>query len=122
MGEVNQKQSKRARAIAHTEATRRKLWAEGEKSVYAKWWRKLAAKLFPRLRKRYADAIGRWYKRTLKTWSHNIAASIHDRELQAILAAQAKINRKYARERAQMRFAKMAAEESANRGDDSDAF
>jgi hypothetical protein len=103
---MNAKQSRRARAVAHAEAERRGLWKQGEASVYAKWWRKLLARLFPRIRKRYADRIGGWYKRTLKTWAHNVAASVHDRELQAILRAQAKIQRKHERERARRFFAR----------------
>ncbi len=90
---------KKSRAIAKQEAIHRGLWKQGEASVYAKWWRKLLARFFPKLRKRYADWVGRWYKRTLKAWSHNIAASIHDRELQAIMRAREKINREFARER-----------------------
>lgn len=62
------KQSRRARALAHAEAERSGIWKKDEASVFAKWWRRLLAFLFPRLRRRYLDAVGRWYKRTLKAW------------------------------------------------------
>jgi hypothetical protein len=65
---VSGKQSRRARALAHAEAERQGLWKKGEAGVFAKWWRRLLARFFPRLRRRYLDAVGRWYKRTLKVW------------------------------------------------------
>jgi hypothetical protein len=91
---VNGKQCREARAKAYEEAGRRKLWKKGEEGVYAKWWRKLLARIFPKLRKKYTDAIGRWYKATLKIWAKNIRASLHDRELAKILRVRNQLERK----------------------------
>jgi len=109
---MNGKQAKRCRAVVHAEAVKQGLWKQGEAFVYSKWWRKLAARIFPRLRKRYADAVGRWYKHTTKGWTRRVAAYIHDREAQArtrkdnraFRVARAQINRKYAQERAAKRL------------------
>jgi hypothetical protein len=88
---MNTKQAKRARAYAYKEAKRQGLWKKGEKDVYKKWYRRLASKLFPNFRKKYMDAIGRWYKSTLKRWSKEACASIHDRDVQAFARARAKM-------------------------------
>ena len=65
---MNGKQAKRARAIAFAEAERQGLWKKGESQFFT-FWRKLLAFFFPRRRRRYLDAIGRWYKATLKRWT-----------------------------------------------------
>jgi hypothetical protein len=91
---VSARQIKRARAYAYKEAERQGLWKKGEADVYAKWYRRLAARIFPRFRKRYMDAIGRWYKATLKRWSKEAYASIHDRDAQAFARTQRKLARK----------------------------
>lgn len=96
---VNGKQAKRARGIANTEAQRRGLWKQGEKGVYAKWWRRLLARFFPKLRKRYADAVGRWYKRTLKDFARQAYAYIHDRDAQRFQAMRDNMKRKAWHER-----------------------
>jgi hypothetical protein len=72
---VNGKQARRAREVAYNEAMRRGLWKKGEASL--SWWRKLFAKVFPRLRRKYAGWVGRWYKRTLKKWSKLAYEYVH---------------------------------------------
>jgi hypothetical protein len=96
---VSARQIKRARAYAHKEAERQGLWKKCEKDVYKKWYRRLAAKLFPKFRKKYMDAIGRWYKATLKRWSKEAYASIHDRDAQAFAKARAKIQKAESKKR-----------------------
>lgn len=88
---MSAKMHKKARAYAYTEASRRNLWAKGTASFYGKWWRKLMAWLFPKTRKRYTDAIGRWYKATLKAWSHAIAESFHDPDRDEFIRARRRI-------------------------------
>jgi hypothetical protein len=90
---------KRARAIAFAEARRRGLWKQGEAEVYKKWWRRLLGRFFPSLRKKWADWIGRWHKRTIKAWAHQVQASTHDAEWQSFLRAQKKIARQEAMKR-----------------------
>ena len=92
---MSARQIKRARAYAYKEAERQGLWKKCEEGIYAKWYRRLAAKLFPKFRNRYTDAIGRWYKATLKRWSKEAYASIHDREAIAFAKARAKIGRDF---------------------------
>lgn len=89
------RQSKVARSAANREAIRRGLWKQGEKDVYSKWWRKILAKVFPKIRKRYTDAIGRWYKRILKSFAKQAYAAIHDRDLQELRRVQKKIARDF---------------------------
>ena len=76
---MNSKQAKRARAEAYAEAKRQDLWNKGKASLFSKWWRRIL-NLFPRFRKRYENAIGRWYKATIKRWSRESYAYIHDRD------------------------------------------
>jgi hypothetical protein len=95
---MNGKQAKRARSAAHAEAERIGLWKKGEASVFAKWWRRLLARIFPKLRRRYIDAVGRWYKRTLKDFARQAYAYIHDRDAQAFRRMQLRAARKRARE------------------------
>ena len=101
---MNAKQAKRARAAANHEANRRGLWKKGEADIYAKWWRRLLARFFPKLRKKYADWIGTWYKRTLKDWARQAYRSIHDQDWKAFQCLQAK------RERARRRVASKVKE------------
>ena len=77
---MNGKQARIARRYAYREAVSRGLWKKGEASVYAKLWRRFIAWISPKARKRYTDAIGRWYRRTLKHWSHEIYAQAKDRD------------------------------------------
>jgi len=91
---MNQKQAKRARGIANREAVKRKLWKQGEASVYSKWWRKILAKFFPKLRKKYSDLVGRWYKSTLKHWSRLAYQSIHDQDYMSFMHTREKLFRK----------------------------
>jgi len=91
---MSARQSKRARAYAYKEAERQGLWKKGEGEVYQKWHRRLAAKLFPKIRKKYMNIIGRWYKATLKRWAKQAYASIHDRDAQAFASARKKIMRR----------------------------
>lgn len=94
---MNGKQSKKARAAAWKEAERRGLWKKGDKELIgAKWWRPILAKLFPKIRARYMDAIGRWHKATIKGWAKQVAASIHDRDLAAFQRAQHRAQRRHA--------------------------
>jgi hypothetical protein len=81
---LNGKQAKHSRAAAHAEAQRRGLWKQGEASVFAKWWLRLFSRISPKLRRRYIDAIGRWYKRTLKDFARQAYAfrpGTHAREI-----------------------------------------
>jgi len=104
---VNGKQIKRCRSLANSVAVKQEVWKQGEASVYAKWWRKILARIFPRLRKRYADWVGRWYKRVKKDFTRQAKAYMHDREAQkearqearAFRVARAKVNRAYAMKR-----------------------
>jgi len=96
---VNQKQAKRARGIAQSEANRRGLWKKGESDVYAKWWRKLLAWFFLKFRKRYAGWVGRWYKSTLKRWSRLAYASVHDPDVREFERVRNKISRAEQRRR-----------------------
>lgn len=91
---MNGKQAKRARAAANAEAQRIGLWQKGEASLFSKWWRRLAARLFPRKRKQYLDAVGRWYKHVLKDFSRQAYSFIHDRDAQAMLRARERAMRK----------------------------
>lgn len=102
---MNGKQARRARAYASNEAKRRGLWKQGEDSVYAKWWKKLLAWLSPKYKKRNADLIGLWYKRTLKHWSRDVYNAMHDPDFEAMRRARKKI----AKERAKKRQAKATA-------------
>lgn len=96
---MSAKQIKRARAYAYEEAERQGLWKKGEKQVYAKWYRPVLAKLFPKLRKKYMNAIGRWYKATLKRWSKEAYAWTHDRDAIAFAKTRAKIQAREKRKR-----------------------
>jgi hypothetical protein len=95
--EVNAKQCKRARGIAMQEARKRNLWAKGEDQVYAKWWCRLLARFFPKLRAKWDAWIGKWYKYNVKLWAKSIRASVHDQELRSFLLVQARNKRKEAR-------------------------
>jgi len=95
---MNAKQCKRARSVAFREAKRRGLWKKGEAQVYGKWWRRLLAKFFPKFRKKYGDWVGRWYKRVVKDWAKQVAASVHDKDWQALQKAREKMDRQRARE------------------------
>jgi len=77
---LNGKQARAARRYAYREAVSRGLWKKGEQYVYSKFWRRLLAGIFPKTRKRYTDAIGRWYRRTLKAWSRQIYREAKDRD------------------------------------------
>lgn len=99
--QVSAKQDKRARAVAFKEAKRRGLWKIGEAEVYAKWWRRLLKRFFPKYRSAWADRIGKWYKAQIKKWSKLAKASIHDKELQAFERARAKLARQEARKKRQ---------------------
>jgi hypothetical protein len=52
---------------------------------------------------RYAAALDRWFKSTLKKWAQREYAARHDPDYAAMEKARAKIQRKYERNRAQMR-------------------
>jgi hypothetical protein len=71
---VNTKQAKRARAVAHAEATRTGLWANLAASLV--WWRRILARIFPKYAKRYNDWIGRAYKRNLAEMKGQVAAKV----------------------------------------------
>lgn len=103
------KVEKRYRAAAYAEASRRQLWKKGEDS-FMRWYRRLLAWLFPRLRRRYFDLIGRWYKRNLKSFARQARAFMHDRDAQAFAAAQRKAEKK--RVHARLAAAQAAQKES----------
>jgi hypothetical protein len=95
---MNGKQAKRARGYAHTKAERQGLWKKGEAGVYAKWWRKILVRLFPRLRNRYADWIGAWYKRMLKDWARQSYAWLHNggrEEAEYLARKRARVQRRF---------------------------
>jgi len=91
--------AKKARALAMQEARKRNLWKKGKDQVYAKWYRRLLAKLFPKLRAKWDAWIGKWYKYNVKRWAKSIRASIHDQELQSFLRIQARNKRKEERKK-----------------------
>lgn len=95
------RQSRRARSVAFAEAKRQGLWKKGEKSLHSKWWRRLGARLFPRLRAKYDRRIGRWYKATVKRWAHEAYQAMHDPDR----LEMARVRRKLAKERARKRSA-----------------
>jgi hypothetical protein len=105
---MNGKQAKKCRAIANSEAIRSKLWEKGANSLPL--WRRFFARLFPRLRRKYADWIGKWYKRTLKTWSRAIYASMHDRDFLAMQAYRQKMQKKADRKRIALKAEKASAQ------------
>lgn len=98
---MNGKQARRTRAAAYLEAKRQGLWKKGEKSIYRKFWRRVGARLFPKLRAKYAAAIGRWYRRTLKRWSREIYDAAHDPDR----LEMARVHKKMAKARARKRAA-----------------
>jgi len=85
---MNNKQAKRARAIAYREASRRNLWKQGADQLKANWKDRIKAWLSKSFRERNADMVGRWYRRTIKKWSKQVAASYHDRDFAAFEAAR----------------------------------
>ena len=91
---MNSKQAKRARAIAYREAKRRNLWKQGADQLNARWIDRLKAWLFKSFRERNADMVGRWYRRTVKNWSKQVAASFHDRDLAAFEAYRRRMAKK----------------------------
>jgi hypothetical protein len=90
---------KQARAYAKQEAERRGLLKKGEADLYGKWWRRLFSRLFPKMHAKYSAMIKRWYKRTLKDWSRNAYAYIHDRDAQAVQRARVKMEKQQRRKR-----------------------
>jgi hypothetical protein len=90
---MNGKQARRCRAIANAEAVRSGLWKKGDDSVKGKWYRRLLARLFPSIRRKYSDWVGRWYKRTLKLWAHRVYASAHDPEYAAFLRSKKRVDK-----------------------------
>lgn len=83
------------------EARKRDLWGKGKEQVYAKWWRRLIGKFFPKFRAKWDGWIGRWYKSNVKRWAKQVRASIHDQEWLDFQRVHAKLERKRARERQQ---------------------
>ena len=108
---MNGKQAKHARRVEYQEAVRQNLWKKGEKSLYAKWWRPLLAAIFPKRRKAYSDAVGRWYRRVLKTWSRNVYEYEHDPERREF----ERIKHKLAKRREKKRIAARIAATSGGR-------
>jgi hypothetical protein len=89
-------QHKRARAAAYAEASKRGLWATLAGSLA--WWRKLLARIFPRLAKRYNAWVGRAYKRQLKDWARQAYAWLRNggpQESAYLERKRARINRKF---------------------------
>jgi len=91
---MNSRQAKIARGLANQEAKKRGLWKQGEKQVFTKWTRRLLVWLFPKKRQRYIDAVGRWYKSNLKSFSRQIYASVHDKDAIAFAKARVKMLRR----------------------------
>jgi hypothetical protein len=90
---MSSKKHRLARQAAYHEALKQRVWNKGETEVFAKWWRRLLAWVFPKTRKRYADMIGRWYKRVLKSWAKRAYELDHDRDMKAFIAARRKLAR-----------------------------
>jgi hypothetical protein len=101
---VSGKQDKRARALAFREAKRRGLWKRGEAEVYAKWWRRILKRFFPKYRSAWADRIGRWYKAQVKKWAKQARAYVHDQDAQEFERVRAKLERKRQREQQRKMF------------------
>lgn len=90
---MSSKKHRLARQAAYHEALKQRVWNKGETEVFAKWWRRLLARVSPKTRKRYADMIGRWYKRVLKSWAKRAYELDHDRDMKAFIAARRKLAR-----------------------------
>lgn len=95
---MSSKKHRLARQAAYHESLKQRVWNKGETEVFAKWWRRLLARVFPKTRKRYADMIGRWYKRVLKSWAKRAYELDHDRDMKAFIAARRKLARLARRE------------------------
>ncbi|MFA5911827.1 MAG: hypothetical protein WC815_23855 [Vicinamibacterales bacterium] len=102
-----------ARKAVRQAAEKQGLREKGEASFYSKKFRGLLAKVFPKLRAKYAALLARWEKHALKKWAQQEHAARHDPDYAAMEKARAKIQRKHERERARMRFAEMAAGDPA---------
>lgn len=90
---MSARQDKRARSIAMREARRQKIWDKCKTAFLSKWWRKFLAKHFPKYAKKIDNAVGRWFKRQLKTWTKQVKRSVHDPDIKAFAAAKRKIAR-----------------------------
>jgi hypothetical protein len=88
---------KLARKTARDEAEKRNL----DKSIYKtlSWWRKLLAKLFPALKRKY-DKWAKWaHKRTIKKWSREVYAYnvVEREERMRLLRAQRRLSKAHTR-------------------------
>jgi len=88
---MNQKQAKRARSLAHTEAIKQNVWKKGEEQVFDDWKKRFLAKIFPSFKNKKLSIVGRWYKSVLKKWSKQAYSSIHDKEIQELERARRKV-------------------------------
>jgi hypothetical protein len=93
-----------ARATVHAAASGGKWWANARASLGK--WRLFWAKLFPRLARRYDDAVGRWYKRTTKAAAKRLIADMRD----GTLAEHARLERHAEHLRRKELYAKRRAE------------
>ena len=97
---MSAKQSRKARSIAMAEARRVNLWKQGEKSLFSKWTLRFFAWISRAKRKEYTDAIGRWYKATVKAWSKRVAEAMRDQDTAEFRRVQMRMKKKEAKARA----------------------
>jgi hypothetical protein len=112
---VNNKQARKARAVAWQEAKRRGLFNDlsGKVDEYYKpgsLWARIALMVSKNRRDKLAKAkdsiLARWYKVTVKNWAKLAFASTHDPETIAFQRVREKLLRREAHERARKAKAK----------------
>ena len=84
---MSSKQYRAARSAAWREANRVKLFRQGHNELYRTWKVRLKAWLSPKTKAVYEKALGTWFKRQIKSYSHQAYATVHDpdwKELQRV--------------------------------------
>jgi len=104
---MSAKRSRKARGIAMAEARRVDLWKQGETSLFSKWTLRFFAWVSRAKRKEYTDAIGRWYKSTVKSWSKRVAEEMRDQDMAEFRRVRRRMKKKEAKAKAKAYIAKM---------------
>ena len=86
------KKAREYRSAAMANGSRANVLNEGARGYMTKW-RRFAAWLFHRLRRKYDHIIGWWYKRWLKHEARRIAQIMRDPDTMAFYKARAKMAR-----------------------------
>lgn len=84
---MSSKQYRAARSAAWREANRVKLFRQGHNELYRTWKARLKAWLSPKTKAVYEKMLGTWFKRQIKSFSHQAYATVHDpdwKELQRV--------------------------------------